>query len=81
MWRTGSRRLRAAVCRQSASPSPLWLIRGIAVPFLPRRDLLLLLHLLVASDHCRDSPPSASSQGGCLSSTRTFLPEHHHCPT
>lgn len=77
MWRTGRRRLQAACCRRGSSPSLVWLIRGIAVSFLPRRDLLLLLHLLVASDHCRASPPSVSSQGGCLLSTRAFLPEHH----
>lgn len=50
----------SAGCRQSSSPSHVWLTHGITVSFLPRRDLLLLLHLLAASDHCRASLPSAS---------------------
>lgn len=76
VWKTGGRRLQA----QLVSFFLHRLIRGIAVvvPASSGSALARAFASCVASLSCL--PPSASSQGVRLSSTRAFLPEHLPTP-
>lgn len=75
MWKTGGRRLQAQLVSFLHR-----LIRGIAVVVLASSGSALApaFASCVASLSCL--PPSASSQGVRLSSTRAFLPEHLPTP-